>query len=378
MARLAPTATRKAARMTRKIMIVAAALIAAAVAVIVLVPHRVSRAIMVTAQFEDSVGLYVGNAVSVLGMPVGKVTSIVPNGSYVEVKFEIGDGVDLPADVQAVTVSTSVLTDRHIELTPVYRGGPKLRNGDVVGLARTRTPVEFDRTLAMVDKLSLTLSGDGQGHGPLADLVNIGDKITTGNGPNIKATLDELAQALRLGADNGTQTKKDIQAIATNLAELTQAAADNDSAIREFGSNIRQLSDILADEDLGTGNTGKQINKILNQAAGLLQENRDGLKSTVADANTLTAAINDYRREIAEFFDVAPLAIDNAYNAIDANAGSLRIHFLPDKILFNGQFAKEVCNLVGAKQLGCATGTLADYGPDFGIPGMLEVMAGTR
>jgi len=230
----------------------------------------------------------------------------------------------------------------------------------------------------VVDKLSLTLSGDGQGHGPLADMVNIGDKITTGNGPNIKATLDELAQALRLGADNGTQTKKDIQAIATNLAELTQAAADNDSAIREFGSNIRQLSDILADEDLGTGNAGKQINKILNQAAGLLQENRDGLKSTVADANTLTAAINDYRREIAEFFDVAPLAIDNVYNAIDANAGSLRLHILPDKILFNGQFAKEVCSLVGAKQLGCATGTLADYGPDFGIPGMLEVMAGTR
>ena len=159
---------------------------------------------------------------------------------------------------------------------------------------------------------------------------------------------------------------------------MTQAAADNDSAIREFGSNIRQLSDILADEDLGTGNTGKQINKILNQAAGLLQDNRDGLKSTVADANTLTAAINDYRREIAEFFDVAPLAIDNAYNAIDANAGSLRLHILTDKMLFNGQFAKEVCNLVGAKQLGCATGTLSDYGPDFGIPGMLEVMAGTR
>jgi len=45
--------------MTRKIMIVAAALIAAAVAVIVLIPHRVSRAITVTAQFEDTVGLYV-------------------------------------------------------------------------------------------------------------------------------------------------------------------------------------------------------------------------------------------------------------------------------------------------------------------------------
>lgn len=32
----------------------------------------------VVAQFEDSVGLYEGNAVSVLGMRVGEVTKIVP------------------------------------------------------------------------------------------------------------------------------------------------------------------------------------------------------------------------------------------------------------------------------------------------------------
>ncbi|MBV8180209.1 MAG: MCE family protein [Mycobacterium sp.] len=365
--------------MSRKNMITAA-MIAATIAIltVVLIPHRASRPMTVTAQFEDSIGLYVGNAVSVLGMPVGKVTRIVPNASYVEVKLEISKGADIPADVQAVTVSTSVLTDRHIELTPPYHGGPKLENGDVVGLARTRTPVEFDRTLAMVDKLSRALSGDGQGHGPLADLITIGDEITTGTGPNIKATLDELAQALQLSADNGAQTNNDIHSVAANLAELTQAATDNDSAIREFASNIRQLSDILAAEDLGTGNTGKQINQSLDQAAALLQENRDRLKSSAADAQTLTAAMNDYRREIAEFFDVAPLAIDNVYNAIDADAGSLRVHFLPDKILFNGQLAKEVCNLLGAKQLACATGTLADYGPDFGITGMLDVMAGIR
>lgn len=380
MAGLAGAATRKAPAMSRKNMITAAAMIAATIAIltVVLIPHRASRPMTVTAQFEDSIGLYVGNAVSVLGMPVGKVTRIVPNASYVEVKLEISKGADIPADVQAVTVSTSVLTDRHIELTPPYHGGPKLENGDVVGLARTRTPVEFDRTLAMVDKLSRALSGDGQGHGPLADLITIGEEITTGTGPNIKATLDELAQALQLSADNGAQTNNDIHSVAANLAELTQTATDNDSAIREFASNIRQLSDILAAEDLGTGNTGKQINQSLDQAAALLQENRDRLKSSAADAQTLTAAINDYRREIAEFFDVAPLAIDNVYNAIDADAGSLRVHFLPDKILFNGQLAKEVCNLLGAKQLACATGTLADYGPDFGITGMLDVMAGIR
>ena len=364
--------------MSRKFALAVIALIAAGFAIVafIVIPRAADRPIKVAAQFEDTIGLYEGNSVSVLGMPVGKVTSIVPKDSYVEVKLTIDEGVDIPADVQAVTVSTSILTDRHIELTPPYRSGPKLKNGDVLSLPRTRTPVEFDRTLAMVDKLARALAGDGQGHGPLANLIDVGGAITSGNGPNIKATLDQLSQALRLGADNGARSKRDIQAITANLAELTQAAADNDTAIRQFGSNIRQLSAILADEDLGTGSTGAKINQILAQAASLLENNRDRLKGIVVDSQTFTTALTDNRRELAEFFDVAPLAIDNLYNAIDPHAGSLRGHGFLDKILLDSQLTKEVCNLIGDKQLGCSTGTIRDYGPDFGLTGMLELMAG--
>jgi phospholipid/cholesterol/gamma-HCH transport system substrate-binding protein len=385
---MAFTRSRGAPAMSRtRTLTVTALVVVAAIAVVAfaVVPRANDGPITVTAQFEDTVGLYVGNPVAVLGMPVGKVTSIVPKGSYVEVKLEIGRTVDVPAGVQAVTVSTSILTDRHIELTPVYRGGPKLKNGDVLGLPRTRTPVEFDRTLAMVDKLSRSLRGDGQGHGPLADLFDVGSQIATGNGPKIKATLDQLYQALRLGADNGAATKHDIQAIVAALAELTQAAADNDTAIRGFGSNMRQLSDILADEHLGTGTTGAKINQILDRAASLLETNRDGLKGTVADFKTLTAAVNDYRRELAETLDITPLLAANVYNAIDSNAGAVRIHALIDKLFLDGQMAKEICNLAAIRDLGCATGTITDYGPDFGVKllgegvfGMLEQMAGVR
>jgi len=382
---MAPARSRKGAAMSRRRALTVTAVLAMVLAIVgyVVIPRGADRPMTVTAQFEDTIGLYEGNAVSVLGMPVGKVTSIVPKDSYVEVKLEIGKGVDIPADAQAVTISTSILTDRHIELTPVYRGGPKLKNGDVLSLPRTRTPVEFDRTLAMLDKLSRALSGDGRGHGPLADLVNIGAQITSGNGPNIKATLDQLSQALRLGADNGAGTKKDIQAIAAKLAELTQSAADNDTAIREFGSNIRQLSDILAEENLGAGRTGAKINQILDQAASLLETNRDGLKGTVADFRTFTVAINDYRREVEEIIDVMPMLGENVYNAIDHNAGAIRAHALVDKIFLDTQLTKEICNLAAIKDLGCATGTITDYGPDFGVRflgdgvfGMLEQMAG--
>lgn len=339
----------------------------------------------VTAQFEDAVGLYVGNAVSVLGMPIGKVTDITPKDSYVEVTMVIDKQVDIPAGVQAVTVATSILTDRHIELTPAYDSGPKLRDRDVVGLSRTRTPVEFDRTLAMADKLSRALSGDGQGNGPLADLIGIGAKISTGSGPDIKSALDQLSQALRLTSDNGAATRQTIESIAARLADLTQAAADNDTAIRDFSSNVRALTDIVAAENLGAGRTGAKANQILDQATRLLDNNRDKLKGTVGDFGQLTTVMTDSRRELEEILDVLPLVGNNIYNAVDRSGHTLRLHPTLDKLMLNGQMAKEICNLAGIKDLGCATGTVADNAPQFGttffvegMTGLLERMAGVE
>ncbi|MFV0495301.1 MCE family protein [Mycobacterium sp.] len=365
--------------MSRQVKILLAAAVAAALlvvaAAVVLLPRFVHRHIEVTAEFEDTVGLYVGNDVDVLGMPVGKVTSIEAKETYVQVKLAIDSDIDIPADVQAVTMSNSILTDRHVELTPPYRGGPKLKNGDVLGLARTRTPVEIDRTFAMMDKLGKALHGDDHGKGPLGDLVNLGGQISSANSANIKATLSKLSEALRVGSDKGAHSKKNIQAIVDSMAELTQAAADNDTAIREFGSNLHQLSSILADEDLGSGSTGAKLNEILAETSRLLEGHREGLTTTFVDLQTVTNTINDNQRELQETLDVAPLTVDNLYNIIDPVGGSARVHGLPDKFILNGQFGKEFCNLMGLKQLDCATGTLRDYQPDFGLGRMFDLMS---
>ncbi|MGV0634787.1 MCE family protein [Mycolicibacillus trivialis] len=353
----------------------AVGVVAAVVAALAVIPRIVNRHITVTAHFEDVVGLYEGNGVSVLGMQIGKVTRIENENGYVAVTLSLDRGVAIPADAQAVTVSSSILTDRHVELTPPYRGGATLRDGDVLGLGRTRTPVEFGRTLSMVDKLGKALHGDDNGQGPLGDLVSLGSAITADNSAAIKATLDKLSQALRVGDDKGARSKESIQAIITSVADLTKAAADNDTEIREFSSNLRQLSDILAAEDLGSGTTGAKLNQILDQATRLLDDHREELTETFTQTHAITTTLTDNERELAELLDVAPLTVDNLYRIIDPVAGSLRAHALVDKLIFNGQFAKEMCNLMGLKQLGCATGTLKDYGPDFGLNQMLDLMA---
>ncbi|MUM21416.1 MCE family protein [Mycobacterium sp. CBMA271] len=353
-----------------------ATVIAVAVAVTMMITRAEAKTMTITAHFQDAIGLYEGNTVAVLGMTVGHVSRITPQGDSVEATLVLDEAVDLPADVQAVTVSTSILTDRHVELTPPYRSGPRLRDGDIIGLGRTRTPVEFEKTLAMIDRLAVALRGDGAGAGPLSGLVNVGAQIATKSGDDIKGTLSELSSALRLGSDHGARTKENISRIASGLDVLSQSAAENEQTIREFGSNIHQLSTILADESLGAGTTGAKINQILMRVASVLEMNRDGLTSTTKDARTITQALVDYRRETAEFFDLAPLTLDNIWNVIDINNGAVRLHALADKIVLDSQLAKEMCNLMGLRQLGCATGTLRDYGPDFGLTGMLELMAG--
>jgi virulence factor Mce-like protein len=330
----------------------------------------------VVALFDSASGLYEGNAVAILGMPVGKVTRIEPSGAEVRVTMRIDPGVQIPADVAAVTVSTSILTDRHVELTPVYRGGPTLADGAVLGLDRTRTPVEFDRVLAMIDELAVQLGGDGNGSGPVAELLSVSAALTEGRGGEIRSALGELSKALRMSQENGAPTGDAITAIVTNLDRLTAAAAENDRTIREVGSAVRQLSAVLAAERLGSGSTGAQINQILSATADLLEANREHLKQTATGMESVTKAIADYRREVAETLDIAPMLLDNVYNMIDHEKDAIRAHPLLDKVELNGMLTKEFCNLLGMKQLGCSTGTIQDYGLDFGLTDMLEGLAG--
>lgn len=362
--------------MTRKTAIVTVLITAVVLAVTgaYLFRPKTVAPLQFTAQFDNAIGLYVGNDVSVLGMPVGRVSAIDNRGDHVDVAIEIDPGHDIPADVSAVTVGTSILTDRHIELTPAYSGGRTLAQGAVLGPQSTRTPIEFDRVLKMVDKLGNAMGGDGQGNGPLTDLMSSTSAITATSGPAIKDALSGMSDALRTGADGGAATRQNLDAIITNLSKLTDGAARNEGQIREFGSYVRQLTDLLAAEGVGQGDTGRRLNTLLNQLNDLLSNNGDALQNSLASSTSLTRALVDYRRELSEVFDVAPLAIDNAAGAIDMQNGMLRVGAHFDNVFFDSSMTKEVCNILGLRQLGCRTGSIRDLGPEFGVTTVLDAM----
>jgi len=72
----------------------------------------------ITAYFNSTIGIYAGTDVRVLGIKVGTVDSVQPQGDVVKVVFNIDPGIPLPADAQAAAVSPTVVADRYIQVLP--------------------------------------------------------------------------------------------------------------------------------------------------------------------------------------------------------------------------------------------------------------------
>ena len=151
-----------------------------------------------------------------------------------------------------------------------------------------------------------------------------------------------------------------------------QAARDVHLAAADDATRRRCVRII---EAASAGGASSSLPDIASSAAltrGLLDMKSGAAVKAVLAA--LGVAI-DHQRDLAEILDVAPLTLDNLYNIIDRKNGAARVHLLTDKVLFDSQTVKEMCNLLHLRQLGCSTGTLQDFGPDFGISYILDGLA---
>ena len=116
--------------------IVAAALVAGGV----LLYRAGHQGKQVTAYFAETVGVYPGSTVRVLGVPVGAVDAVQPQGTQVKVTMTVNSGVSVPAGAKAVVIAASVVSDRYIQLTPAYTGGPQLADNATIPASRPGHP----------------------------------------------------------------------------------------------------------------------------------------------------------------------------------------------------------------------------------------------
>lgn len=317
-----------------------------------------------TADFENVAGVYEGNDVSVLGLAVGRIDKIEAKGSYVEVTMSIDKNVKVPADAIAATVSPQLITNRHVELTPAYSGGPTLANGDHIPLERTRTPVELDRILANFDQLGASLGGDNV-NGPMASRVAF--PLLDGNGDKLKQTLDQLSAAFKVTIANKDQISNTI----VKLNDITSIVADNDATVREFSGRLTDLMALMGEQGPGLQAVLQQLNDFVNNTSSVIAEHRDQFGGAMTRLTAITDQMRQNSRSLTELVDVAPLLFQNLDNAVSREHRAVRLHALADKSVLDGEMLSTFCERVGMRVDGCRTGKPEDFGPDLGLTAAL-------
>ncbi|MGW4773889.1 MlaD family protein [Nocardia sp. NPDC004278] len=357
----------KLRHLAKPVMISAAAL---AVGSCSLVPSSVNSALgntmTITADFENIAGVFEGNPVTVLGLQVGKVDKIIPKGTLVEVHMTIDKDVKIPKDAMAAIVSPSIVTDRHVELTPVYTQGETMSAGTHLPKAKTKTPVELDTMLETIDQFAAALEPKSgtEGIGPLSGRVLY--PMLNGNGEKMRDTLNALSGALKVGVDN----KDAVANIIVKLNELTTMLAENDQSVRDFSNRVTQMTGLLADQAPGLQATLQQLNDFLSNTSSVFVQYQDQLGSSLAGLTAVTDQLRANARGITEVADLTPLLMQNLDRSMNRELGYVRLHGnLPT--FLNGELLSVFCERIQMRSDGCRTGKIEDLGPDLGITAAL-------
>ena len=282
----------------------------------------------ITATFQRSVGIYEGTDVRVLGVNVGKVDKVEPDGDNVKVTMTVNRGIDLPADVRAVQVIPSVVADRFVQLAPAYSGGPKAGKDITLSRDETMVPVEVDQLYANVQKLSESLGPNGANkNGAVSDLIHTGAENLGGNGEKLGAAIENLSKASTTLSDSRGNLVDTVK----NLNVFVGALKENDSQVREFNTQMASFNTFLASERTQLSTALNKLSIALGDVAGFIQDNREQIGQTVKDLQPTTQALLDTKSSLKEVLTVLPLTINNLINAYDAESGTLAMRLtLPD------------------------------------------------
>lgn len=273
---------------------------------------------VITAYFPNTAGLYEGDDVRVLGVRVGEVTDIEPQGEKVRVRLVVAQDQPVPKEARAAIVSPSLVSGRFIQLEPAWDGGPRLEDGAVIDLDRTAVPVSFDDVKRELTDLATALGPDrGTKNGPLTRaLRSVDANLAAGNSTQLR----EALTALRGAATTLSDGRGDLFATVSNLNDFTRNLATHDAAVRGFSTRLADVGVVLRDNRTQLTAAVRELSRALRSVGSLLDDHGRSLVTTTSRTNRLAAMLADRSNELAGVLHIAPHSLMGLYNTIEDQA----------------------------------------------------------
>jgi phospholipid/cholesterol/gamma-HCH transport system substrate-binding protein len=303
------------------IRVISAVVILAVIAVGAIYVFGGSSSKKLSANFASGVGVYPGTPVKILGIQVGSVTKVSPAGGSVKIEMKYDHKYKVPAGAISVLVANSLVSDRYVQLAPVYSGkGPVLADGANIPLSRTASPAELDDIYGALNQLSVALGPHGANKkGALSTLVNVAAANLHGNGAALNASIRNLSKAA-LTLSNGRQ---DLFGTVKNLKSFTEALSQSDVQVRHFQNQLAQVAGDLADERSDLGAALHNLTIALHDVANFVKANAGKVHTDVVGLKDVTNVLVKEKGALNEILAVAPVALSNLTHGYQESSGTL-------------------------------------------------------
>ncbi len=272
-------------------------------------PRDRNEQMTVTAVFPKAIGLFEQSHVRVLGVSIGRVQTVEPQGDHVAVVMRIDARRKIPAGAQAVIVPISLIADRYVQLTPVYESGPVLKDGDVIGIDRTVIPAELDDVLAQLKKLlDAVEAGTAQNPQSIGEAVQNLAAALAGAGDDFSRMLDGGAELAGSVVENAAE----VDAIVGHLSTLMRALAERRGDIAELNTRLSQALGAIASERDALDGALSSAAVLTEQLGSLVKEHRPALEADLTILAKTTAILIEHQDSVIRTLDWLHVLADGA------------------------------------------------------------------
>ncbi|MGY2875105.1 phospholipid/cholesterol/gamma-HCH transport system substrate-binding protein [Marmoricola sp. URHA0025 HA25] len=273
-----------------------------------------------TAHFSRAVAIYKGSEVRLMGVRIGSVDSVVPEGDSVRVEMHYDAQYKLPAGAKAMIVTPTLVADRFVQISPAYTKGALMADGADIPLDRTASPVELDRIYKSLAQLSNALGPNGANKtGALSDLISAGANALRGQGQLANQTINNLAGAAEVFGDNSGTLFSSVR----QLSQLTGVLAANDRFVNQFMGDLAGVSQQLAGERDDLQAALAALARAVGTVRSFVHDNKGLVKADVEDLSTVMGALVKEKDAFATAVQLAPLGLGNLTTAFDVKTGTI-------------------------------------------------------
>ncbi|MGH2779375.1 MAG: MCE family protein, partial [Actinomycetota bacterium] len=251
-----------------------------------------------SAEFDDTSGLYPRALVTYRGYKVGKVSRLDLNNDGVLVRMTLDSDAKIPKDVTAHINSTSAIGEQYVDLVPESSDGPFLAENAVIPKSQTVQLAQITPTLESLNRLLESVP-----ESETTAVLEETDTAFAGSGAELGTFIDETSTFVQEANQEVTATTELVEALSPLLD--TQLHLENQTAA--YVNSLSSFTDQLRASDPDVRRLISHAPPAINEADQLVDRLRPTLPPLLRDNATTAFMLRDYIPSLRQLFLQYPL-----------------------------------------------------------------------